>query len=188
MFISTGIKLGVWNGWIFMGVFIVQMIIVMFADKHIRERSHVPKDARRNKLEKHIGIVANFVWLAAMCFSVFLPLLLGTIWFIAGFSVFLAGVLLMVFATSNFMTTPANQLIQKGVYRFSRHPMYLATFLICTGTGIATASWIFILLSILMAVCFSYEARVEERYCIDQYKDQYRTYMNRVPRWLGIPK
>ena len=172
MLTSTAVKIGFWNAWIFMSVFILQMIIIKFADKHIWERSHVPNDAR----------------LLALGYSIFLPLLLGTIWFYIGFSVFIFGVLLLSFSTSNFMSTPEDILIQKGVYKFSRHPMYLGTFLICIGTGIATASFIFILLSVIFAVCIHYEALLEERYCLNKYKDLYKEYMNSVPRWLGIPK
>jgi len=188
MLASIASKIGVWNAWIFMSVFILQMIIILFADKSIRERSHVPSDARLTTLEKYIGIIANFFWLIALGYSIFLPLLFGTIWFYMGLSVFIFGLLLLSIATSNFMTTPVDQLIQKGVYKFSRHPMYLATFLICLGSGIATASWIFILLSTILAVCFHYEALVEERYCFNTYKELYKEYMNSVPRWLGIPK
>ena len=188
MLTSTAVKIGFWNAWIFMSVFILQMIIIKFADKHIWERSHVPNDARRTTFEKYTGIIANVFWLLALGYSIFLPLLLGTIWFYIGFSVFIFGVLLLSFSTSNFMSTPEDILIQKGVYKFSRHPMYLATFLICLGSGIATASWIFILLSVIIAVCFNYEALVEERYCLNKYKDMYQEYINSVPRWIGIPK
>ena len=187
MLTSTAVKIGVWNAWIFMSVFILQMIIITFADKHIRERSHIPNDARRTTLEKYIGIIANFIWFIALVYSIFLPLLLGTIWFYIGFFIFSLGLLLLYFSTFDFMTTPADQMIQKGVYKFSRHPMYLATFLICLGSGIATASWIFILLSIAILVCFHYEALLEERYCLEKYKDLYRGYMQRVPMWFGIP-
>lgn len=187
MFISASVKIGIWNAWIFMSVFIWQMIIIIFADKYIRKRTHVPKAARRTPLEKYVGMVANLFWLSALGYSIFLPLLFGTIWFYIGFSIFMFGAFLLSFATFNFITTPANQVIQKGVYKFSRHPMYLATFLICLGSGIATASGIFILLSVIMAVCFHYEALVEERYCLAKYKDLYKEYMNKVPRWFGLP-
>lgn len=188
MLSSTVLKIVVWNAWIFMSVFILQMIVVMFADKDIRERSHVPKEVRRTISDKYIGTIANLFWLIALYYSVFLPLLFGTIWFYTGFSVFICDLFLLLFATSNFMTTPVDQLIQKGVYKFSRHPMYLSTFLICLGTGIATASWIFIFLSVIIAVCFHYKALLEERYCLNKYKDLYIEYMNSVPRWLGVPK
>lgn len=94
----------------------------------------------------------------------------------------------MSIATFNFITAAADQLITKGAYSFSRHPMYLATFFICLGSGIATVSWLFIFLSIIMALCFYQEAVIEERYCLIKYGNSYQEYMNKVFRWIGIPK
>ena len=185
-FISA--KIGFWNAWIFMSVFILQMIVIMFTDKQIKERTHVPNDARRTTLEKYIGFIANIFWLLALGYSVFLPLLFSTLWFYIGVSIFIFGVFLLTLATSNFISTPIDQIIQKGVYKYSRHPIYLATFLICLGSGISAASLIFIVLSVVIIISFHYEAILEERYCLEKYKDSYLKYMNSVPKWFGIPK
>ena len=182
------LKIGIWNAWIFMSVFILQMLAIVFVDKRVWERSHIPTAARRNKLERYVGIIGNLIWLLALVYSVFLPLQLGTIWFYAGLCVFIVGLSLIAIATFNFIATPADRLITEGGYSFSRHPMYLATFLICLGSGIATGSWLFIFFSIIMALCFFQEALIEERYCLDRYGDAYEEYMNRTPRWIGIPK
>ena len=180
-------QIGIWNAWIFMSVFLLQMLVIAFVDKRVWERSHIPIEARRNKLERYAGIIGNFIWLIALGHSVFLPLQLGTIWFYSGFSVFIIGLTLMVIATFNFIITPVDQVITKGAYSISRHPMYLATFFICLGTGIAALSWLFILLSLIMIYCFHQEALIEEKYCLKNYSN-YREYMTRVPRWLGVPK
>jgi protein-S-isoprenylcysteine O-methyltransferase Ste14 len=171
-----------------MSVFILQLIIVTLTTKHIKRRSHIPSDVRKTNLEKYIGIVANILWFGALVYSIFLPLHFGTIWFYIGFSGYIFGVWLLLVATINFMNTPGDQLIKEGVYKFSRHPMYLATFLICLGSGIAAASGIFIVLSIFLALCLRYEALLEEKYCTHLYEDQYIEYKNKVPRWLGLPK
>ena len=42
--------------------------------------------------------------------------------------------------------------------------------------GLANAFWVHI------------ESRVEERYCLERYNKDYREYINRTPRWLGLPK
>ena len=105
-----------------------------------------------------------------------------------GLIVFVIGLIVLVAATMSFMTTPVDELITKGIYQVSRHPMYLSTFLICMGTGIATVSWIFMLLSLLMAYCFRGEALLEERICLEQYGSEYQDYMKKIPRWFGVPK
>jgi protein-S-isoprenylcysteine O-methyltransferase Ste14 len=160
----------------------------MFVDKRVWQRSHIPIEARRNKLERNTGIIGNLIWLLALGYSVFLPFQPGSIWFYIGLSVFIIGLTLLAIATFNFMTTPADLLITKGVYNFSRHPMYLSTFLICLGSGIAAVSWLFIFISIIMALCFYQEALIEERYCIDRYGNAYWEYINRTSRWIGVQK
>jgi protein-S-isoprenylcysteine O-methyltransferase Ste14 len=180
-------KIGIWNAWIFMSIFLLQMLVMIFAGKRIRKRSHVSQDARRDNFEKNISIAGNLVWLSALVYSVFLPFKTGTLWFYAGFLLFIIGLIIMTVATYDFITTPVDLMIKKGSYKFSRHPMYLATFFICLGAGIAALSWLFMLISLIMVYCFHQEALIEERYCLKKYSD-YREYMNRVPRWLGLPK
>ena len=188
MSLMPALKIGIWNAWLFMSVFLFQMIAIMFVDKRIQEKSHVPLESRKNSFERYAGILGNFIWLLAMGYSVFLPLQLKTIWFYVGLFVFIIGLALIVIATFNFIATPVNQVITKGAYNFSRHPVYLATFFICVGTGISTTSWIFIFLSLIMALCFYQEALIEERYCLNKYGNAYKEYTSRSPRWIGVPK
>jgi protein-S-isoprenylcysteine O-methyltransferase Ste14 len=181
-------KIGLWNAWIFMSVFLLQMLAIMFIDKRAWERSHIPKESRQNKLEKYAGILGNFIWLIALGYSVFLPLQLGTVWFYSGFSVFIIGLMLLAIATFNFIVTPIDKLITKGAYSISRHPMYLATFLICLGSGIASVSWLFIFFCIIMAICFYQEALIEERYCLNRFDNSYKEYMKKTQRGISLPK
>ncbi len=171
-----------------MSIFIFQMVLVLFSSKRIRNRTHVPNNFRQTIIDKHIGVIANFLWLFLLGYSIFLPLLFRSIWFYIGFFVFIFGTLLLLLSTLSFITTPTDELIQRGVYKISRHPMYLATFLICLGAGIASASLIFIILSVIFFVCLHYEASVEERYCHNIYKNQYEKYKHRVPMWFGLPR
>lgn len=186
MALVPAFEIGLYNGWIFMSVFLIQMLAIMLINKRARERSHIPREARRNKFERNVGFTGNFIWLLALCYSVFLPLQSGTTWLYIGNAVFLIGLTLMAIATYNFIVTPPNQLITKGAYKFSRHPMYLATFLICMGAGIAALSWLFIFLSLIMAFCFYHEALIEERYCLSKYGKAYQDYINRTPILFGV--
>jgi protein-S-isoprenylcysteine O-methyltransferase Ste14 len=163
------------------------MLVVMLADRRVREKTHVPAEARGSGIGRYIGIAGNLVWLLAMVYSVFLPLKIGTLWFALGLPVFVVGLVLMGIATSNFLSTPVGEPIAEGAYRYSRHPMYLASSVICIGSGIAAASWLFLVISIAMALCFRFEALIEERHCLSVYGGAYRDYMRRTPRWIGIP-
>jgi len=160
---------------------------IQFVGKRLRKRSYIPKEARLNRLERYVGIIGNLIWLLALGYSVFLPLQLGTTWFYIGLSIFVIGLILMTITTFNFITTHTDQLITQGAYNFSRHPMYLATFFICLGSGIAAVSWLLIFFRIIIAFCFYKEALIEERYCLNEYGSAYQEYLNNVPRWFGVP-
>jgi protein-S-isoprenylcysteine O-methyltransferase Ste14 len=187
-FLQSTFTIGLWNGWIFMSVFILQMLAIIFINKNVKEKTHLPVEARRTVREKYVSTLGNLIWFFAMVYSVFLPLQPDTLWFYIGLFVFMMGLVIMALATFSFITTSADQLIQKGIYQLSRHPMYLASFCICLGTGIATLSYPFIFLSTIMALCFYQEALIEERYCIKKYGNTYQKYINDTPRWIGRRK
>jgi len=187
MFLVPVFKIGIANAWIFMSVFLLQMLAIFFINKRVRERSHISYKLRRTRLERYASIMGNITWFLALAYSVFLPLQTGTVWFYTGLFVFIIGLLLLTIATYNFIATPVDQLITKGAYSISRHPMYLATFLICLGAGFAAGSLLFIFLTIIMSICFFQEAVIEERYCLDRYGITYQEYQNNISRWIGIP-
>jgi len=53
---------------------------------------------------------------------------------------------------------------------------------------IAAASWLFLLISVIRFFPQLYQAQKEERYCYKKYDNADRKYINRTPRWIGIPK
>jgi len=137
---------------------------------------------------KIISYISMPMWLLATAYSVFLPFKLGTIWFAIGLIIFFLGLIINVFATVNFTTTPRNEPVTGGTYRYSRHPIYVALLLIYLSVSIASASWVFLLLTVLLAVEVRLSIVDEERYCLWKYGDAYREYIERTPRWIGIPK
>jgi protein-S-isoprenylcysteine O-methyltransferase Ste14 len=188
MSLVPAFEIGVWNAWIFMSVFVIQMLVMFLLGKQVWSRSSVPAAVARNGAEKRAGIIGNAIWGLATLYSIFLPLKLGTLWFSIGFPIFFLGVMIIAIATADFAVTPPEMPITQGSYAFSRHPLYLSSFLIYIGTGIAAASWLFLLLGLANIFWVRTEARVEERYCLERYGDSYRRYMNRTPRWLGLPR
>jgi len=181
-------EIGLWNAWIFMSSFLLQWLAVILAGKNVAERSGHPSDMKKSKTEKKAGIIGNTIWFLATVYSIFLPLQLETPWFYLGLAIFLIGLGVMTTATINFATAAFDKPITHGIYHYSRHPMYLATFLIFLGTSIASASWLFFLLGIANIFWMRTEALVEERYCLERYSNTYCEYVNGTPRWIGMPK
>jgi protein-S-isoprenylcysteine O-methyltransferase Ste14 len=188
MSLIPAFEIGLWNAWLFMGVFLLQWLAVMLVGGRVYQRTGHPPDMQRSKSERRTGMAAMITWLVATIYSVFLPLQLGTAWFYIGLGVFLAGLTILIGAHLNFTTAPPHKPITTGFYRYSRHPMYLAMFLIYIGTSLASASWLFSLLAIAAVVLVQPEARLEERYCLERYGKAYREYLKKTPRWVGILK
>jgi len=142
-----------------------------------------------NKAERVISIFSNFVlFFGLFIYSIFLPLQLGTIWFYIGLALCVLGVIAWTIAIVNIANIPLGEPWTKGLYRYSRHPMILAGFLILIGAGIASASWVFLLFSIVLIILSAILVIAEERFCLEKYGDAYREYMESTPRWIGIPK
>jgi len=188
MSLVPAFEMGVWNAWIFMIWLLIQTLAVRLVSKEVYQKAGQPSDMKPSQTYKIISYMSMPLWLLATAYSIFLPFQLGTIWFAIGLTIFLLGLIINTVATINFATTPMNEPVTRGVYRYSRHPIYVALFLIYLSVGIASTSWVFLLLTVLLAVEVSLSVTDEERYCLEKYSDAYREYMDRTPRWIGIPK
>ena len=179
-------EIGVWNAWIFT---ICQMLTIPFLFRIANKRGSThDEDLEMSTTQRVIITSTKLLIFPALIYSIFLPLKLGTMWFYIGLPVTLLGVVTRAIALVNWATTPTDAPITRGLYRFSRHPMYIADFLFFLGLGIATASWIFLLFSVLWLATNFILGNYEEQDCLDRYGDAYREYMNITPRWIGIPK
>ena len=181
-------RLGIWNGWLLMSVFIWHMIVIMTGGKAIAERTHISDPEKEPGFERNVHMIGNLLALCLLIYSIFLPLRTGTTLLIIGLILYAAGVIILALATYTFMRTPLDIIIDSGVYRISRHPMYLSSFLIWVGVGLAVHSWIFLLVTAVMFFVFHREALLEERICQKVYGEEYSIYMYRIPRWIGLPR
>jgi len=143
----------------------------------------------RSKTEKIVALVTHaLIGLALVVYSIFLPLKLGTVWLYVGLPICFLALAMNLMAGVAFATTPLDEPVTKGVYRISRHPGYFGGFLLYVGIGIACASWIFLLCAVVWIISWHFGVVSEERALVEKYGDAYREYMNRTPRWIGIPR
>jgi protein-S-isoprenylcysteine O-methyltransferase Ste14 len=180
--------IGVWNAWIFMVLPLVPYFLVPL--------NVVPKGREGgsnfitefNKTQKGAFFSLHMLNLLMFIYSIFVPIKLGTAWFYVGLPVHLIGLILYALVFTAFATTPPEKLVTGGIYRYSRNPMQLSMFLVVLGIGIATASWVFLLLAVLFTLMPLIYLEAEERHLLKFYGDTYREYTKRTPRWIGIPK
>ncbi|TEU00267.1 MAG: isoprenylcysteine carboxylmethyltransferase family protein [Anaerolineales bacterium] len=76
-------------------------------------------------------------------------------------------------------------LLTEGVYRYSRHPMYLGFVLILLGIslflGSISPNVIVIIFAILMEIVF---IRVEEEMLNETFQEEWRQYKSKVRKWI----
>jgi len=188
MSLIPAFEIGVWNAWILMIWLLILNLAIMLGNKEVYQRMGNPPDMKLSCANRIAGYISTPLWLLSTTYSIFLPLKLGMMWFYAGLVLFVAGLVISIIVAINFATTPIDEPIAKGIYRYSRHPGYVGMFLIYLGVGIASASWVFLLVSVVLLILISFAVIDEERYCLGKYGETYREYMNRTPRWIGIPQ
>jgi protein-S-isoprenylcysteine O-methyltransferase Ste14 len=182
--------LGLWNAWILMLYYPLHPLIMIVVDKAVGtgDMSEKMGDLPDEKGEKRVFVIGMVVILLLFVYSIFLPLKLGTVWFYAGFTIYLVGLVMFLTATVNIATTPLGQPFTKGMYRYSRHPLFFSSSVTFVGISVASASWIFLLVTVVIIVLQTSLAIAEEQGCLETYGDEYKEYLNRTPRWIGMPK
>jgi protein-S-isoprenylcysteine O-methyltransferase Ste14 len=182
-------EIGLWNAWIFELCTLLPLPLLTLTP--LKKRAPLNPDiSALNETERRIFGLSRIVMFLPIIYSIFSPLKLGTMWFYIGFPIALLGLIMYETVWVNLTTTPLDhKLATKGLYRFSRHPMYLTAFLIDVGVSIACASWLFLLLSITSMIFAHIRfTGFEERFLLEKYGNAYREYLNRTPKWIGMPR
>jgi protein-S-isoprenylcysteine O-methyltransferase Ste14 len=185
------LKIGIWNAWI---LWVLQFLLMIFPNFFMSEDAksrtkRAPQFVPFRRTEKILAHSTHMVIMPfSIIYSIFLPLQIGTAWFYLGLAIFISALAMNLMTTISFAATPLDKPVTSGIYRISRHPIYLSGFLLNLSIGIVGASWIMMLCAILWIFFFHIVVPTEERFLLGQYGDAYREYMNRTPRWIGIPK
>ena len=190
MSLIPAFELGLWNAWIF----IVPALVVTLLSVYVMTKKGAPGGPARVsckfKATLIVATLSKLIYLPATICSVFLPLKLGTMWFYVGLPITLIGLVGTIIVLVDWVNTPAGEPVTVGIYRYSRHPMYVTMVLLFLGVSVVSASWVFLLFTIITVVGVTrpYFVMIEEAQCIGHYGEAYLEYKNRTPRWLGIPK
>lgn len=187
MSLRPAFEIGLWNAWIFMICFFLPPITSILGSKGKATSKRLAVSVPI-KHEKLLNVISTATVVAGFIYSVFLPLQLGKVWFFMGLVIFLIALVISLSATFVVRTTPTDKPFTKGPYRYSRHPLYVAETLIFISITIASVSWVFLLLTVIIGSFHLIYESAEEQYCLKRYGKDYREYMDRTPRWIGIPK
>jgi protein-S-isoprenylcysteine O-methyltransferase Ste14 len=183
-------EVGLWNAWIFMVPALLLLLLCMLLMMKKDAPGGPARVPTKSKTTLLFAILSKIIYFPAVIYSIFSPLKLGTIWFYVGLPITLLGLVGNILVFVGWLITPAGEPVKRGIYRYSRHPMYVTMVLLLLGVSIITASWVFLLFTIISVVGVTrpYYVKIEEAQCIGHYGTPYMEYMNRTPRWIGLPK
>ena len=188
MSLIPAFEIGLWNAWIFTVVDALTIPVFLRIVKNRQSPSPEKAMAGMSRVEKIILYASKVMFVPVLIYSIFVPLKLGTMWFYIGLPITLIGLIAGVMVLVNWATTPPDEPVTRGLYRYSRHPMYVAAFLMYVGLGIACASWVFLLFAVAFTVVSFVYANAEEQLTLEMYGDSYREYINRTSRYVGLPR
>jgi protein-S-isoprenylcysteine O-methyltransferase Ste14 len=98
-------------------------------------------------------------------------------WIIAGILSYMG--MKTVFGTPQ--ETP--KVISEGVFKFTRHPIYLGSMLVYVGLIITTLSLISLGLFLLIMLFYNCVANYEEKLLLNKFSEKYIQYQQQVPKW-----
>ncbi len=82
-----------------------------------------------------------------------------------------------------------DELIDRGVYRWSRNPQYFGYWLMFVGAGLASGSWLTLAFAAAFAVFIDVYIRVvEEPHLKRVFGEAYSAYRQRVSRYWSLPR
>jgi protein-S-isoprenylcysteine O-methyltransferase Ste14 len=156
-------------------------LVLTFRRGALKRLTASPGFGFRMKLRLHLEANLYFVSLA---YPAWLKIPLGTAGFYAGTAVFLLGMVGYILTLWVYGRSPMDQPITRGIYRISRHPMYVSHFAAWMGVAIALQSIVLALANISLFILMHFSNRIEERECLKAYGEPYRQYMEQVPRYF----
>jgi len=138
-------------------------------------------------------VLVALIGMLALHFLLPLARIIPLPWVLLGLIPLVAGIMLNILADRAFHqagTTvkpfqESTRLITDGVFRISRHPMYLGFVLILVGVAILLGSltpWVIVpIFATLMEVVF---IQVEERMLAEKFGSDWTAYKKKVRRWI----
>jgi protein-S-isoprenylcysteine O-methyltransferase Ste14 len=158
-----------------------------------REPSDTPHDASSKRLiivGQTLAVLAAFT-IAARVPSMAVANPRWSFW--AGMGALLSGGLLRSHCrrmlgssfTGAVVVNPNQAVVERGAYRYVRHPSYTAGTILFLGIGLALGNWISLaVLIVAVPLVYAYRVRVEERALVAVIGDPYRRYMTRTKRFV----
>ena len=147
----------------------------------LQRAAHFPSLIGKEKTALWVYQISVFCMLI---YFFFLQVVADSELFYIGLSVYGAGLLLCIFSMVNFAKPKDSGINIKGLYRFSRHPIYVSYLVYYIGCALLTRSLIVLFLVVIHQVSVHFIILAEERWCLQTFGDEYVDYMKKARRYL----
>lgn len=169
------------------GILLIPLFLIRYGLLALINKKAFPKAAFFAPMQGTDRILYWIYQISTIGIILYMPFLkveTETIFFKIGSVIYCLGVLLLILATISFAKPKDNDVIQSGLYRFSRNPMYVAFFVYLLGCVLLTASIILSLELFFFQLSAHWIILAEERWCIKNFGEKYIRYMKKVRRYL----
>ncbi|MCY1719198.1 isoprenylcysteine carboxylmethyltransferase family protein [Prolixibacteraceae bacterium Z1-6] len=83
-----------------------------------------------------------------------------------------------------FTFEKSSKLVDTGIYRYIRHPLYSSLLFLSWGTFLKNTDWIFLPVVILSNIFLYFTALADEKECIRYFGNAYAEYTKRTKRFI----
>lgn len=166
---------------------VIPLLLIRFVLLGLLDKEAVKRAAYFAPLVGSEKVAYWFYQLSNILFFVYLFFLKITTnqkWLIAGLVIYGLGVLLCLVSTLNFAKPAGTGINLNGLYKVSRNPMYVAYFFYFLGCVLLTRSLLLLVMLLIFQISAHWIIRSEERWCIEKFGDEYRSYMSKVRRYI----
>lgn len=179
--------LGIVGLWWYPLIYGLVTILVMKTISKDKKRKILTFPRQKKDIMGFILGLASFIFgKGLILYSIFIPIKPLTINFYIGTVIYLIGLISSVYAMWTFSKADLRKPVTQGIYKVSRHPMQVMSFVMWIGIGIVSGTWIVIICALLFAIV-SYPSLVaQEQYCVNKYGNRYKEYMKTTRRYFGV--
>ncbi|MFW9794660.1 MAG: methyltransferase family protein [Candidatus Thorarchaeota archaeon] len=179
---------GLFNLWLFyLGGYVIAYSIQTWVN---RKRGEPFDDPEFLYSDKKI-IAGALTWIVGgFIISLFVPINFGILFYI-GLPISIVGMIIGIFALYSFAHNSG--LTTARIHRYSRNPIYLGWtvfFLGLTLIGWSESIWsiMFFLYFLVTIPYLHWTVLLEENFLASKYGESYQEYVEKTPRYFGIPK
>lgn len=172
-------SLSISNLWLFSAVFLLLNtgFLFLFPKYNIGKFIKMPKVKNYTKLNQ---ITYYLLFLV----SIVIPIKIGTMYLYIGLILFSIGIFFYTISLLYFAISEYHLPVTGGIYKFSRHPVYVSFFIINLGMITASTSIIVFIIAFLHFYSLIFIIKEEEKICEKQYGNLYSEYKQKTRKFL----